>query len=161
MEIIVKQGASKVDHPSRDPNYEVDRKRALRNYKKMEFESEGRRKDYERAINSNPNNVLGAPEFFPAVVIRERTTTFDIYECECVAPNQVEDNWNCHTCLKPIMTRRNVEMDKKAEENRRNTRAESCPCECASWKNTPTTMHTIVYDVAECNECHKKTVIGL
>ena len=53
--------------PAKDPTRKWSEKRAKEVLKKnpLEFSSEGARKDYERAIASNPNNIYGAPPFFP------------------------------------------------------------------------------------------------
>jgi hypothetical protein len=61
----------KIDHPSRDPEYARAVAKGQKLAKKLKFESEGMRRDYERAIASNPINVYGLPQFAPPVVIKE------------------------------------------------------------------------------------------
>lgn len=36
----------------------------------MKFESEGQRRDYEKAVSANPNNVMGLPPFYPPQQLR-------------------------------------------------------------------------------------------
>ena len=57
-----------IDHPSRDPSYAAAVEKGRLNAHKLKFASEGQRRDYERAIASNPINVYGLPQFAPAIV---------------------------------------------------------------------------------------------
>ena len=72
---FVNQGRPReIRHPSDDPNY------AERVYKgkvriangDLKFANEGDRKDYERRVASNKNNVPGLPAFFPPEVLKQR-----------------------------------------------------------------------------------------
>lgn len=75
--IIVKPSPEKRD-PKRPASY-PEYNRALRKGKeraaKLKFESEGQKKDYEKLVKNNENNVYGLPAFFPAIPIREYVTT--------------------------------------------------------------------------------------
>jgi len=68
MEVIVgKNSPSKIDHHSRNPNREKWHKAAERRIAKgkLKFENDAERRDYEKAVKSNSNNVMGLPTFFP------------------------------------------------------------------------------------------------
>lgn len=73
MEVIVKQSKPKVDpkHPqSTDPTWKYAAEKGAKRYGKMEFENDAARRDYLRAVDSNPGNVVGMPAFFPPLKIR-------------------------------------------------------------------------------------------
>lgn len=65
--IIMKESTGKRNpkDPRSNPNYERAVAAGKRRLSTMQFESEAQRKDYERSIASNPNNVMGLPNFFP------------------------------------------------------------------------------------------------
>lgn len=68
MEVIVKDDKpSKIDHPSRNPNRERWEKKAEERIAKgqLKFENEAAKRDYERSVASNKNNIYGLPNFFP------------------------------------------------------------------------------------------------
>lgn len=78
-DIIVKSSSEKSD--PRDPNsyhgpeyFREYQELGARRMKegKMIFATNAERRDYERAVNSNPNNVMGCPTFFPPLKIRSR-----------------------------------------------------------------------------------------
>jgi hypothetical protein len=91
MNIIIKKGKEKVDHPSKRPYY----KRAMQHAQKthdeggLKFESPGAEKDYWRRVNANPMNIPYAPEFYPPLETKvyyqsnvagfEETLTNDFY----------------------------------------------------------------------------------
>lgn len=52
--------------PASHPDFKAAKKLGEENYKNMTFKSEGERRDYIRAVESNPNNVMGLPPFYPA-----------------------------------------------------------------------------------------------
>jgi len=72
MHIIVKDSPRRADpkRPESYPGYEKAAALSQRRAPQMEFESEGARKDYERAISSNPSNLPGLPPFFPPLQLR-------------------------------------------------------------------------------------------
>lgn len=77
MEIIVKQSSGpRMDHPSRNPDWERAVEIGKREFAKMEFRSEGEKRDYLRNVYANPNNVPGLPEFYPPVKIRSAVSGF-------------------------------------------------------------------------------------
>ena len=91
MNIHVKSGGpSRIDHPERDPNYRRAVEVGRENMKSMKFDSEGQRRDYERAINANPNNVYGTPEFFPPVQIKMHLEGFGLKRTE----DLTEEEWD-------------------------------------------------------------------
>ena len=51
--------------PRSNPNYERAVAAGKQRLKTMQFENEAQRRDYEKSIASNPNNVMGLPNFFP------------------------------------------------------------------------------------------------
>lgn len=69
-----KEPKRKITHPNDDPARKETLRKAEARVKSgaLNFESEGARKDYERAINANPNNVYGMPEFFPPEVLKSK-----------------------------------------------------------------------------------------
>ncbi len=71
-QLNVKGSPRKIDPraPKSHPGYQKAIRAAERRQKQMTFESEGQRKDYERKVNSNPNNILGLPPFYPPEVLR-------------------------------------------------------------------------------------------
>jgi len=72
MDIHSKQVKHKIDHPSRDPFRKRAEVKAAEKLKDLTFKSEGDKRDYERAVRGNDNNIYGLPAFFPPV----RTKTF-------------------------------------------------------------------------------------
>lgn len=62
----------KVDHPSRDPRREKAERIGKKRMEKMQFESEGAKNDYVRAVRANPRNVMGYPRnlLFPLVKVK-------------------------------------------------------------------------------------------
>jgi len=72
MNFHVKRSERRIDpkHPESHPDF----KKALHAGQKLaaqkKFESEGEKRDYERQIRSNPNNVYGLPAFYPPEQIR-------------------------------------------------------------------------------------------
>jgi hypothetical protein len=69
MEIFVKPSPRRVDprKPESHPEYEHIRKVGHGNVDafRKQFESEAQWNDYKKQVNSNPNNVLGLPAFYP------------------------------------------------------------------------------------------------
>ena len=68
MAIIARQSKHKIDpkHPqSTDPTYAAAVAKGKENYPKMKFENEAQRKEYLKAVDLNPGNVVGMPVFFP------------------------------------------------------------------------------------------------
>ena len=65
--IIMKESPRRIN--PRDPKSNPGYARAVEAGKKrlstMQFESEAQRRDYERSVSSNPNNVMGLPNFYP------------------------------------------------------------------------------------------------
>lgn len=72
MELIIKEGAQKIHRPQDSPDYNECVKVGKEQWKQMEgsFESEGEKRDYLKAVEANPNNVVGMPPFYPPVRIR-------------------------------------------------------------------------------------------
>lgn len=72
MEIIVKSSRQRVDPkaPHTNPDYQMALSKGKIAARDLKFESEGDRRDYERAVKANPNNVYGLPPFFPPEKIR-------------------------------------------------------------------------------------------
>jgi hypothetical protein len=72
MDIHVKKSTDRVDDPRRHPTYERDRKIGERNLRegKMKFENDAQRRDYFKAVESNPLNVAGIPAFAPPLQIK-------------------------------------------------------------------------------------------
>ena len=70
--VHIKESQHKIDHPSHDPDYAEAVRKGKMNWPKMEeqFADAGEREDYLKRVNSNPNNVMGLPPFFPGVKIR-------------------------------------------------------------------------------------------
>ena len=71
-EIFVRPSRQKLDprDPKSDPNYKQALKAGEKRAPDMKFESEGERRDYERAVKSNPHNVYGLGSYFPPLRIR-------------------------------------------------------------------------------------------
>ena len=71
-EIFVRPSRQKLDprDPKSDPGYERALKAGERRAPNMKFESEGERRDYERAVKSNPHNIYGLGSYFPPLRIR-------------------------------------------------------------------------------------------
>ena len=67
MNLQVKPSEDKIDHPSRNPNRKQAERRAKENLPKMmaSFKTEGERKDYEKMVKANENNIMGLPTFYP------------------------------------------------------------------------------------------------
>lgn len=68
MEVIVKPTKHKVnprDPAHTDPTYPAAVEKGRKNFSKMKFENEAQKKDYLKAVESNPGNVVGLPNFFP------------------------------------------------------------------------------------------------
>lgn len=53
--------------PQKDPGYQRSIEYVGQHGDQMKFATESERKDYERAVKANPNNVLGMPAFYPKV----------------------------------------------------------------------------------------------
>lgn len=70
MEVIIKAPEQKIVDPSRDPDYKAAVKAGEERAKTMKFESDSQKRDYERRIAANPNNVYGLPDFYPAKTLR-------------------------------------------------------------------------------------------
>jgi hypothetical protein len=101
-EFYFKEPEKKIKHPSDDPNRKTYEAKAEERIKggKVTFKSEGERLDYERRINSNPNNIYGLPEFFPPEILKfSYGDIHEATECDkdggcCVARN----NYVCPRC---------------------------------------------------------------
>jgi hypothetical protein len=67
LNIIVKQSTPRVDpkRPESHPGYEKALRVSKKLAKKMEFETEGAKRDYYRALEKNPANLPGMPMFYP------------------------------------------------------------------------------------------------
>ena len=67
MDLRPQEPTQKVDpkHPQSHPGYKAAVKKAEEKLPTLQFKSEGERKDYMRAVNSNPNNLPGLPAFYP------------------------------------------------------------------------------------------------
>lgn len=76
MNIIVRKSRARVDHPERHPGYSAAVEAGRRNLAtgRMKFENEAEKRDYMRAVRSNPNNVPGLPTFYPPEQIRSFVT---------------------------------------------------------------------------------------
>jgi hypothetical protein len=65
--IIMRESPRRVN--PKDPRSHPDYARAVEAGKKklamMSFENEAQRRDYEKSISANPNNVMGLPNFYP------------------------------------------------------------------------------------------------
>ena len=105
--IISKHTAPKIDprHPeSTDPDYKGDRAKALEYWPKMEkeFQDEGEKREYLKAVASNPNNMLGAPALYPPQQIKSFIhKDHAAVECECGGCCTVVDYYICPRCGKP------------------------------------------------------------
>ena len=67
----------------------------------MQFDNPAQRRDYERLVASNPNNVAGMPAFFPP--IKMQLSVSDIQaarECECGGCCIARDGYKCPRCGK-------------------------------------------------------------
>ena len=75
MQIIVKNSEPKVDpqRPWTRPGYERALAQGRKQFEKMQFESEGAKRDYLREVASNPENIPGQPIWFPPISIRSVT----------------------------------------------------------------------------------------
>ena len=99
MNIIVREGRQRMPDPSRDP----DRKRAEAKGKqqlaKMKFENDAQRRDYEKAVKANEQNVLGLPNFFPPTVIKSSFSGVG-WNCETQKhrPSNTQDKF-CVVCF--------------------------------------------------------------
>jgi hypothetical protein len=72
MQFIIKKSEPRVDpkRPETHPGYEKAVALSNRRAPKLEFESDGARRDYERVLASNPNNLPGLPPFFPPLQLK-------------------------------------------------------------------------------------------
>jgi hypothetical protein len=92
-----------IRHPNDDPNRQRFLSVAKRRVEtgQVKFESEGQRMDYERRVNSNPNNIYGLPEFFPPEVLRSALAGVQsAIECECGGCCVAKDGYICPRCGK-------------------------------------------------------------
>jgi hypothetical protein len=69
------------DHPSRDPERAKAEEKGKSRLAKMKFADEGEKRQYEKAVEANPNNVMGLPPFFPALAIKSVFSRTD-WTCE-------------------------------------------------------------------------------
>ena len=71
-DFFFKSKGKEIRHPNDDPQRKMKeaKGRHIIESGQLTFESEGKRKDYERAVNSNPMNIPGLPEFFPPQVFK-------------------------------------------------------------------------------------------
>lgn len=69
---IMRESKQRVDHPERHPDYARVKAVGEKNMRegKLKFENEAQKRDYMRAVDSNPNNVPGIPAFYPPVQIK-------------------------------------------------------------------------------------------
>ena len=74
MEIFIKHGRPKTDpkHPESHFDYLPAARAGQIKMKRgdLKFETPGAQADYERAVKSNPNNVMGFPIFYPRQVLK-------------------------------------------------------------------------------------------
>jgi hypothetical protein len=56
--------------PSRDPERKMAEAKGKQQLAKMKFENDAQRRDYEKSVKANDQNVMGIPPFFPPTVIR-------------------------------------------------------------------------------------------
>lgn len=103
-EIIVKKGQQKLDHyPEQQKAQEIGAKK----WEKIQddvgpgrtFESEGEKRDYLRAVNSNPANVPGIPAFLPGVELKLMMSDVKAArECVCGGCAVARDAYRCPKC---------------------------------------------------------------
>jgi hypothetical protein len=65
----------------------------------MKFETEAERRDYERLVKSNPQNVMGMPAFFPPLKLRSVFSFDDSYTQDMIAKGYWK---HCEKCGKLI-----------------------------------------------------------
>lgn len=120
---IMKQSPRKLDpkFPASDPNWEKSIQHGKSRLKRIEgkFENEAQRRDYDRAVASNPNNVPGLPPVYPPdkIVVfmngyqEERTERPVVYLRKCDNCNTkmsvAREEWLakefvCQVCSSPI-----------------------------------------------------------
>jgi len=70
--IITKPVAEKYDpkRPQGHPDYARAVEKGNRLYPQMKFYSEAHKRDYDRAVDANPNNVRGMPLFYTALITK-------------------------------------------------------------------------------------------
>ena len=56
--------------PSRDPERKMAEAKGKQQLAKMKFENDAQRRDYEKSVLANEQNVMGIPPFFPPTVIK-------------------------------------------------------------------------------------------
>ncbi len=71
-DFLFKTKEKEIRHASDDPNRATKEAKAKHIVETggLKFDSEGHRKDYERAVSSNSRNIYGLPEFFPPEVLK-------------------------------------------------------------------------------------------
>lgn len=102
-EIIIKKPKRKIKHPTDDPMYKKRQTIAEKNIKegKLPFNSELERKDYERRVNANPNNVFGYPALYPPQTLSSSLIGVNVSRsCECGGCCIAIDNYICPRCGK-------------------------------------------------------------
>lgn len=86
-----------------DPNYEERvRKGKLRMANgDLKFNNEADKRDYERRVASNPNNVPGLPAFFPPLTLKQMPVTHPAIACvDCGGCCIASDRYICPCCGK-------------------------------------------------------------
>ena len=81
-QIIIKKEKPRFDQkrPESHPDYKKALKVGEQRASKLKFESEGEKRDYEKAVKSNPNTIYGLPNFFPPMQITSFIHMPDISE---------------------------------------------------------------------------------
>lgn len=88
----------KVD-PTKDPGHQQSIEYVKQHGDQMKFETEAERKDYEKLVRANPNNVMGMPAFFPAVPIQASFSDIKAARgCKCGGCAIASDGYRCPRC---------------------------------------------------------------
>ena len=102
--ISVKQSKGReIHHPSEDTNYaERVAKGKLRIARgDLQFQNDAERRDYEKRVASNPNNVPGMPAFFPPLKIQQMPVVNAARRCTGTIANKVQQSpkhGECELC---------------------------------------------------------------
>ena len=108
-EVFVKKDTVKVDpkNPKSDPAYAYAEAKAEQLMKKRGIkygevnEEKGFGEDYWKKVKGNPNNVPGAPAFFPEIKIRSAMSDRIIYtcsHCDAVLESYAQSFEGCPEC---------------------------------------------------------------
>lgn len=87
------QGRRDPKNPASDPGWEKAVAVGKSRVKDLKFKSEGDRKDYERAVSRNPNNVMGLPPFYPPEQIKMFMSSMPQKSKEQIAAERKKREW--------------------------------------------------------------------